>query len=230
MSHPLVVIAGRWSGEIDGLKRPGVFAPVTVLDAVSRAGGESVMAWPDSDERAAQLVARADAVVLPGGNDMDLRPFGVPEVHPLEVHPVPEQDTCDVTLARAAVEAGLPVLAICRGMQVLNVVMGGTIHQHREETTVSHRSNRHPVAFEAGSLLATVMGTDSADCFSNHHQACDRLADGLVVSGTTSDGCVEGFESEDGRILGVQWHPELDAEDDPTQQSVFDWLVSSARG
>jgi putative glutamine amidotransferase len=230
VSRPLIVIAGRWSGQIDGLKRPGVFAPITVLDAVSRAGGEVVMAWPDSDERAAELLARADGVVLPGGNDMDLRPFGVPDVHPLEVHPVPEQDTCDITIARAAVAAGLPTLAICRGMQVLNVIMGGTIHQHREETTVPHRSAVHDIAFTGGSLLAKVIGADTAPGFSNHHQACDRLADGLVLSGATADDCVEGFESEDGRLLGVQWHPELDAATAPRQQALFDWLVEAARG
>ena len=95
-------------------------------------------------------MALADAVLLQGGNDLDLRPFGVPEVHPRETHSPPEQDAADVSVARAAAAAGLPILAICRGMQVLGVVLGGTIHQHFEETSVPHGDNPHDVDVVAG--------------------------------------------------------------------------------
>ena len=227
--RPLVLVPGRWAGVIGGRERPGVFAPRTLLDAVSRAGGEPVLAWPDSDDRARSLVGVVDAVVLQGGDDLDLRPFGVPDVHPREVHSLPEQDAADVTLTRAAVEVGLPVLAICRGMQVLNIVLGGTIHAHYEETTVPHANNPHEVDVVPGSMLESVMGTGALEGWSNHHQACDQLADGMRLSATTPDGCVEAFESAERNVLAVQWHPEQDADRLPHQQALFDWLVDTAR-
>jgi putative glutamine amidotransferase len=234
MPRPVVLVVARWADGIGRPDRPGVYATRSVLDAVVRAGGEPVLAWPDSRERAEALVALADAVLLQGGNDLDLRPFGVPDVHPREAHSPPEQDAADVSVARAAVAAGLPVLAICRGMQVLGVVLGGTIHQHYEETTVPHADNPHDVDVVPGTLLEQVMGPGARAGWSNHHQACDRIPDGTVLSATTPDGCVEAFESapsgdHDARVLAVQWHPEVDAATVPHQQALFDWLVREAR-
>lgn len=224
-----MLMPARWTGEVGGSRREGVWTPRTLVDAVSRSGGEPVLAWPDTPERAEALVAMADAVLLQGGADLDLRPFGVPDVHPREEHAPPEQDAADVTLARAAVEAGLPILAICRGMQVLNIVLGGTIHQHFEETSVAHANNPHDVDVVPGTLLEEVMGPGSLGGWSNHHQACDRLAEGMLLSATTPDGCVEAFESREARVLAVQWHPEMDAATLPHQQALFDWLVGAAR-
>ena len=229
MPRPLVLVSARWADTIGGSERPGVFAPRSVVDAIVRAGGEPVLAWPATQERADALVAVADAVILQGGNDLDLRPFGVPEVHPRETHSPPAQDAADVSIARAAASAGLPVLAICRGMQVLNVVLGGTIHQHVDETTVPHANNPHDVDVVAGTLLESIMGDGAKAGWSNHHQACDALADGMVTSATTPDGCIEAFESQDSKVLAVQWHPEIDAEKVPHQQALFDWLVRAAR-
>jgi putative glutamine amidotransferase len=234
MPRPVVLVVARWADGIGRPDRPGVYATRSVLDAVVRAGGEPVLAWPDSRERAEALVAVADAVLLQGGNDLDLRPFGVPDVHPRETHSPPEQDAADVSVARAAVAAGLPVLTICRGMQVPGVVLGGTIHQHYEETTVPHADNPHDVDDVPGTLLEQVMGPGARAGWSNHHQACDRIPDGTVLSATTPDGCVEAFEStpsgdHDARVLAVQWHPEVDAATVPHQQALFDWLVREAR-
>jgi putative glutamine amidotransferase len=228
MPRPLVLVAARWAATIGGRDRPGIYATRTVVDAVVRAGGEPVLAWPDGRERADALVAVADAVILQGGEDLDLRPFGVPDVHPRESHPPPEQDAADVSIARAAAAAGLPILAICRGMQVLNVVLGGTIHQHYEETTVPHAHNPHEVDVVPGTLLENVMGGGALLGWSNHHQACDRLPDGMLLSATTPDGCVEAFESAESNIVAVQWHPEVDAATVPHQQALFDWLVRVA--
>ena len=233
MSRPLVLVPARWAGVVEGRERPGLFAPRTLMDAITRAGGEPVLVWPDTLERARDLVALAGAVVLQGGDDLDLRPFGIPDVHPRETHPPAEQDAADVALARAVAELrggdGVPVLAICRGMQVLNIVLGGTIHQHREETTVAHANNPHEVDVIPGTVLERVVGAGRRGGWSNHHQACDRLAQGYLVSATTDDGCVEAMESTDGRVLAVQWHPEVDAATVPHQQALFDWLVQSAR-
>jgi putative glutamine amidotransferase len=225
MTRPLILVVGRWSDQIGRKNSQGVFTPRRLLDAISRAGGEPVMVWPDTADRAERLVGLADGVVLPGGNDLDLRPFGVPEVHPREHHSPPEQDAADVTVGRAALAARLPVLAICRGMQVLNVIMGGTIHQHFDETTVPHAGGPHAFDVLPGTRLRNLLGSARATGYSSHHQACDRLADGLVLSAVAADQVIEGFESADGRILGLQWHPEVDAADDPVQQAPFSWLV-----
>ena len=229
MRRPLVLVPARWAGVIEGRERPGLFAPRSLLDSISRAGGEPLLAWPDGLERARDLVALADAVVLQGGDDLDLRPFGVPDVHPRESHPPAEQDAADVAVSQAAVEAGVPVLAICRGMQVLNIVLGGTIHQHYEETTVAHANNPHDVDVVPGRLLERLMGPGRRGGWSNHHQACDRLAEGWLLSATSEDGCVEAMESAGGRVVAVQWHPEVDAHEVPHQQALFDWVVEQGR-
>ena len=234
MPRPLVLVAARWADTIGRPDRPGVYATRTVVDAVVRAGGEPVLAWPGTQERAEALVALADAVLLQGGNDLDLRPFGIPDAHPRERHPPPEQDAADVSLARAAAAAGVPILAICRGMQVLDVVLGGTIHQHYEETSVRHADNPHDVDVVPGTLLEQVMGAGALAGWSNHHQACDRIPEGMVVSATTPDGCIEAFESAPSadhaaKVLAVQWHPEVDAATVPHQQALFDWLVAAAQ-
>lgn len=228
MARPLVLIVGRWSERINGNSR-GVYVPQKLLDAVARAGGEPMMVWPDDADRADRLVALADGVILPGGNDLDLRPFGVRQVHPREKHSPPAQDAADLTISRSALAQQRPLLAICRGMQVLNIVMGGTIHQHFEETTVGHDGVPHKVDVQPGTLTEKVFGGTRINGWSSHHQACDRLADGLLLSASADDGIVEGFESPDGRILGLQWHPEVDAADDAVQQTPFDWLVQQSR-
>lgn len=228
MGRPLILIVGRWSEQINGNSR-GVYVPQKMLDAVARAGGEPMMVWPDDPDRAERLVAMSDAVIMPGGNDLDLRPFGVPKVHPREKHSPPAQDAADLTISRAALRQERPILAICRGMQVLNIAMGGTIHQHFDETTVGHNGVPHKVDVQPGTLTEKVLGGTRISGWSSHHQACDRLADGLLLSASADDGIIEAFESVDGNILGLQWHPEVEAAEDPVQQAPFDWLLTCAR-
>lgn len=228
MPRSRILIVGRWSDQIGKDPSQGVYVGRKLIDAVGRSGGEPIMVWPATADRAADLVGLADAVILPGGGDLDLRPYGIGDVHPLENHQPPEQDAADVTIAQAALDAGLPILAICRGMQVLNVIMGGTIFQHMEETTVQHKGVRHPIDIAAGTTLETIMGDSRTIGYSWHHQACKELAPGLVLNASTEDGSIEGFESPDGRILGVQWHPEVDAADDPVQARPFSWLAETA--
>lgn len=228
MPRPRILIVGRWSDQIGKDPSQGVYISRKLIDSVARSGAEPIMVWPQTADRAADLVRLADGVILPGGNDLDLRPYGVPEVHPKEQHSPPEQDAADVTVARAALDADLPMLAICRGMQVLNVIMGGTIHQHMEETSVPHSSVRHPFDIVPGTLLAKILGQVRVTGYSSHHQACKQLAPGLLLNASTEDQFIEGFESADGRILGVQWHPEVDAADDPLQQRPFSWLTELA--
>jgi gamma-glutamyl-gamma-aminobutyrate hydrolase PuuD len=134
-------------------------------------------------------------------------------------------------LALAAIEMGLPTLAICRGIQVLNVALGGSLVQHLPDvTTQVHRpGERHAVTVTPGSRIHAALGTERAVGLSWHHQAIDRLADGLVVTGRADDGTIEAVELEgDAWIVGVQWHPEDTAGDDAVQQRVFDAFVEQA--
>ena len=183
--RPLILVVGRWTDQQGQPGRQGIFSTRTVMDVVSRAGGEPVLAWPDTLERAERLVGLADGVILPGGNDLDLRPFGVSDVHPREEHSPPEQDAADVSVARAALRAERPVLAICRGMQVLNVVCGCTLHVHQPEhygERIAHRlpprdTSVHAVEIDPDSRLAQILGTTHAQVRSWHHQAIDRIGE-----------------------------------------------------
>ena len=123
------------------------------------------------------------------------------------------------------------MLAICRGCQVLNVALGGTLHQHITdgETTVAHQRERHDVTLAAGSLTTRAMGTQQPKGWSQHHQAIDRLGRGLVVAGRAADGVVEAVELPGRWVVGVQWHPEDTAADDPDQQRLFDAFVAECR-
>jgi putative glutamine amidotransferase len=139
---------------------------------------------------------------------------------------------------KAAQSAGVPVLAVCRGIQVLNVALGGTLHQHitTPDSRVDHGFGKdsewttHPVEIIQGSALFEVIGGPKAECSTHHHQAIDELGDGLQISARAVDGIIEAVETSDAKVIGVQWHPEMTAAEDPMQQSLFDWLVRTAGG
>jgi putative glutamine amidotransferase len=226
-----VVGIGAWSHEDSyGARR-------AYVDAVVRAGG-SVVLVPARQPASHRLADRLDALVLAGGGDLDPATYGA-KAHP-EVSGVDaERDAAELALARAALERRLPVLGICRGMQVLNVARGGSLHQHLPELagdgSLDHGTGRdlaHPVSARAGSALAAACGSRIEACVSHHHQAVDRLGEGLVPVAWSEDGLVEALEGTDPAafVLAVQWHPERSAADDPAQQAVFDLLVRRATG
>lgn len=170
--------------------------------------------------RIAALVSRLDGLVISGGGDVDpARYRGVlddPEVRGVNRW----RDAAEMEALATARGLRLPVLAICRGAQFVNVALGGTLHQHLERdvgtSTAHERSSRaldqlvHGVEVSAGSLLSKWVGCDGVvPVNSQHHQGICRLADGLVVSAVAPDGLIEGFELSDERIVGVQWHPEV---------------------
>ena len=174
------------------------------------------------------LVDRCDAAVLHGGGDIDPALYGsAPETDRLYgingAH-----DAVEFALVRAVLDARKPMLAICRGHQMLNVVCGGTLIQHLDDD--DHRERLHCVDLTPGSRVAEAMGTTRPEeCFSFHHQAVDLLGDGLMVTGRSDDGVVEAIEWTGPEwIVGVQWHPEDTAETDAQQQSLFDALVRVA--
>ena len=169
---------------------------------------------------AAELVARAAGVIVLGGADVDPSGYGA-EVDGAHVASMDASaDEFEGALMRAAVAAGVPLLAICRGEQLLNVVYGGTLVQdlgHGMHVQPDVMMVDHSVDVRAGTRLAGIIGAGRHDIRSGHHQAIDRVGEGLVVSATAPDGCIEAVELPgDAWVVGVQWHPE-DAGADPAQ-------------
>jgi len=189
-------------------------------ESIRRAGGEVRLLDRDVD-KPAEVIAAVDGLLLPGGGDVLPSIYGQP-AHKTFSAAEPGRDDYELELARRASEADLPVLAICRGIQVLNVALGGSLVQDIADqvgTTVNHvlREPPHAIAHDVwiteGSLLDRLMRerlqTDTCPVNSRHHQAPNALGSGLVASATAPDGVIEAIEDPDKRFcLGVQWHPE----------------------
>ena len=207
------------------------------LEAVRAGGGMPVILAPVDPESVDTLLGRLDAVCLSGGPDLHPSAYGVlphPELGPTE----PDLDSFELALARAAVARGLPVLGICRGMQVLNVALGGTLHQHLPDLDggLNHRQARtsgepsHRVTLARDSRLTKVLGRRFLEVNSFHHQGVHALGRGLVMAASAPDGLVEAIEAPGRRFtFGVQWHAECLAER-PDQLALFRGLVRAARG
>jgi len=190
--------------------------------SVQRSGGMALLLAPDPAlaEDPTQALDLIDGLMLAGGADLDPASYGS-EPHPQTIDTVPERDAFELAMARGAIERDMPVLGICRGMQLINVALGGTLLQHLPET-VGHEEHRrvlgsfegsdHDVAIESGSLASSATGEAVHRTLSHHHQGVDCVGSGLVVSGTsTLDGLPEAIEMPDRSfVLGVQWHPEAD--------------------
>lgn len=192
---------------------------------VAEAGGLPVLLSQETDP--ALLAERLDGIVLPGGTDVDPALYGA-EADPELLHTEPERDAFELALLDAGAAADVPVLAICRGLQVVNVWRGGTLHQHVPEHGLFEEPPdklQHEVTFTPGSVLAGVYGS-SAMVNSLHHQTVDRLGAGLEVTAEAPDGTVEGLECRDAPVIAVQWHPELLPEPDP----IFDWFIARTAG
>jgi putative glutamine amidotransferase len=196
--------------------------PRSYIDAVQRAGGVALMLPPD--ERAIDepdgLLDLLDGLILAGGADIDPDAYGA-ERHAETAGTVPERDSFEIALTRRAFERDLPVLGICRGMQLMNVARGGTLLQHLPESHGHHEHRRNPGSFDGadhdvrlqdGSLAARAAGETTHGTKSHHHQGVDRLGEGLEVTGwSTLDELPEAIELPGSRFaLGVQWHPEAD--------------------
>jgi putative glutamine amidotransferase len=201
---------------------PAHLLPREYADAVQRAGGIALLLPPDPRalEHPDELLDLLDGLILAGGSDMDPATYGATP-HPETINTNPERDAFEIALARAAIARDLPFLGICRGMQVLNVAQGGSLLQHLPESHGhdDHRrypgtfdGNDHQVRLAAGSLAARAAGEESHRTLSHHHQAVDRVGDGLVVTGHSElDELPEAVELPGSRfVLGVQWHPEAD--------------------
>jgi gamma-glutamyl-gamma-aminobutyrate hydrolase PuuD len=220
---------------------PAALLPLNYAEQVAAAGGVPVLLPPVPPIGAA--VARLDALVLTGGGDIDPACYGAAR-HPRTRGVNPDRDRAELDLLAAALTAGLPVLGICRGLQLLNVARGGTLHQHLGDLAAGEEPagaaedaghtpppgtfGSHPVRIAAGSRLAAILGADrSVDVPTAHHQGIDRLGAGLTATAWAADGIVEAVELEGGDhpfVLAVQWHPE--AGSDPR---LLQALVAAAR-
>jgi len=194
------------------------------VEAVQRAGGLALMlpVDPRAAEDPGEMLDLVDGLVLTGGADIDPGSYGE-RAHAETVDTVPERDAFELALTRAAIARDMPVLGICRGMQMINVALGGTLMQHLPDRYGHHEHRRvigsfdgadHDVLLDEGSLAARAAGELAHATKSHHHQGIERLGEGLTVSGVSAlDDLPEAIELADKRfVLGVQWHPEADTE------------------
>lgn len=195
--------------------------PRSFVAPVRRAGAIALLLVPDDaliadPDEALDLV---DGLMLAGGADVDPACYDAGR-HALTVDPDPRRDAFEIALTRGALGRGLPLLGICRGLQILNVARGGTLHQDLPQLLGHDDHRRVPGSFDGcehhvrlvpGSLAARAAGEEWHATKSHHHQGVDRVGEGLVVTGRADDGLVEAVEDPTSRFaLGVQWHPEAD--------------------
>lgn len=193
------------------------FLPSIYVDGVTMAGGIATLLPPQpvDDEIGSRVLDGVDGLVITGGRDVDPSAYGQ-QAHPTTDQPARDRDAFEFALVRGALARRLPILGICRGAQVLNVALGGTLHQHLPDV-LGHTRHQAGNAVFTTSSVRTVPGTklakligDSSDAQCYHHQAIDRLGQGLIVSAQDGvDGVIEGVELPGEQfVLAVQWHPE----------------------
>ena len=196
-----------------GWTEPAAFTPLAYVRAVEHAGGRPLLV-PPSNNALEETLDALDGIIFSGGGDLDPETYGA-DAHPETTEINPERDSAELALLQAALARDMPVLAVCRGSQVLNVVRGGDLVQHLPEI-VGHDRHRHTepvmadheVAVEAESKLGSILG-DRAPVKSSHHQGFGKLGEGLREAAWAEDGTIEAVEDPTHRFaVGVLWHPE----------------------
>lgn len=209
------------------------FLPAQYIEHVTACGAAAVLVPPQSspEESAAAAMDGLDGLILTGGLDVQPELYGATR-HPETDPPRPDRDAWELALLRQAIDRGIPVLGICRGLQLIDVAFGGTLHQHLPDVIGSDRYRlgggrfaATTVEVAAGTRLARLVGAGPADVRSYHHQGIDRVAEGLVVAARSADGVVQALEGVvDSFLVAVQWHPEEDED-----SRLFHGLVAAAR-
>ncbi|HET8600962.1 MAG TPA: gamma-glutamyl-gamma-aminobutyrate hydrolase family protein [Segeticoccus sp.] len=230
--RPLIGIAPRFLKGEDG-KLADAAARLTVLECLAAVGCQPVMLYvvdPDDPDEVAAVVRSVAGLVFPGGGDSDPALYGQPDRHPALRLVDPRQDASDLALIRAAVAAGVPTLAICRGMQTLNIAQDGSLIQHLEPGSVAHWEHAHRIRVsEPDSRVARMYPDGELTGCSYHQQAVDRLGADLHVTALADDGCIEAVEHLHAPVLGLQWHPEVTLPEVPERQfAPFAWLAREA--
>jgi len=224
---PLIAVCARVLTFSDEGKRDAFSSSQPYSRAVARAGGVPVLVPPihELTDNALTVLQHFDGVLLPGGGDIDPRCYGREPTEESLYGIVAANDELDMAVARAALELDLPMLALCRGMQVLNIVLGGTLVQ--DIGNDEHWMREHSVKLVEGSIIADIVGDTHLDhCHSVHHQGIDDLGLGLVPIGYSEDGQLEAVElPTKSWVVGLQWHPEDTATRQPQQQAIYDELV-----
>jgi putative glutamine amidotransferase len=231
--RPLIAIPARFSASASALRYGAEVTARALLEAVYAAGGEPVVVHPVAPgaqvdpDRIAERLWFADGMLLPGGGDLDPRWAGQ-DPHATQYDVDEEQDAFDLAAGAFALASGLPLLAICRGTQVVNVQRGGDLVQ--DLCDGGHRHLVQEIAVDRDSRLAELTGSrPTISCY--HHQSLGRLGAGLRAVARSADGVVEAVELDEslGWYVGVQWHPEDTAATDPAQAALFRALVAAAR-
>ncbi|MEO6398227.1 MAG: gamma-glutamyl-gamma-aminobutyrate hydrolase family protein [Tepidiformaceae bacterium] len=238
---PLVAVS-MGSSPGDGKTRPArATLNAAYLRAVEAAGAVPLLLAPGMEQASIEaLMSNAAGLVLTGGVDIDPARYGQAP-HPKTEGVSLERDEMEDLATLWALERDLPILAICRGLQSLNVSLGGTLHQHVPDVygeAIKHAQTdhgfrrdepTHAVRMELGSCLSALLGADRTNVNSMHHQAIDRPGDGLVATAWSEDGCIEGAELPGRRfVVGVQWHPEEMAASDEPARRLFAGFVAAA--
>lgn len=215
--------------------RPVDVAEAEYSEAVTSVGGLPFLLPTRPSDELLGYLDRIDGLVLTGGGDVDPESYGA-DPSPVVGGVEPFRDEAEIELVRAALTRRLPVLGICRGCQVMNVALGGTLIQHLPEVSElphfvpeSRESGQHGVRLDPGSRLAAAVGADELLVNSVHHQAVRNLAPGVRAAAWAPDGIVEAIEVDDAPWIGVQWHPE-NLQRASRQRALFAWLISEARG
>lgn len=237
MTKPIIGIAAN-QHYLDNqafFDQPFTYTPQGFIDGIQQAGGMPLLLAIDQPETATDYVAQIDKLLLAGGQDITPFLYGE-EPHPKLGSTSVERDLFEIALVKAALAQNKPIFTVCRGTQILNVALGGTLYQDLSlypEWGVKHDMfptppafGLHSISIEEDSLAAKILGS-KAKVNSFHHQAIKKLAPELKATAFSPDGIVEAVESQSGqaKILGVQWHPELVHKKDPKEQALFDYFV-----
>lgn len=240
MTKPLIGVTSTVWRDEDRLRGYGI--GLAYLHAVENAGGLPVMIAPNlHDDTLRQVYDRLDGLLLIGGGDVDPALYGQTESPSAALRSVDAaRDSTEIALSRWALADNKPLLGVCRGVQVMNVALGGTLYRdlateragvvnHDLENVGTFRLNGHAITVSDSSRLAVLLGSTALTVNSFHHQAVQTLGAGLLATATASDGLIEAVEQPDKRFfVGVQWHPEVMFDDSPAMQRLFGGLITAS--
>ena len=224
MTRPRIAILGRFAEGTTVTRYRGLVTAQALAEAVWAAGGEPLTFLPAEGSNWNERMSGVDGILMPGGGDLDPTSYA-PEATSDEIYGVdPKQDAVDFSLVKWAIEKAVPLLAICRGCQLVNVALGGTLVQHMDD---DHRHKVHPVTVTAGEALGLTSDVVESSCY--HHQAIDKVGAGLEVIATSQDGVVEAIKiPSKAWAYGVQWHPEDNWAENEQQLALFKRFVAES--